>query len=612
METINCNDKILFPSSTPSQQNLKPQKKRQLSEQATSSSPFHQQNLSKRVCIKSLVNPQTPSIEGSTDLSSSHPGSADDLKSIAFPNTTTKIGLQNPAPSTMSLNKELEKKNLARLSHLYEISCSIIQNIWPNHSVSKRAHLCSLKAFVIETHQQSRLGITILEIALYYLIRAKPQIQARRKLAQTVLASCLNTKKDNEVDSSKKSFGTSEATPNFENTQVEITVGTPKPSNDNSSECWAGATLNQPPSLNSFTGIPDQPIPAQAFLNQSNFNRFNSTNTYRKIPTVPSNTGTPHLRRSHTSSSINQAKMLSKSSGSLLDSYLSQHRESHPTIQFHPSDSSLNSLSAVSESTYEDDLKLNEQENLKKMGVDVTRCGRRMFVAALICAAKFALDISISNKAWHKITNLPPRQLANMETSFLELLDYKLFLSDTIYRQWSTLLQLSVATPSQIVIPDCIMKKLSSSYPILPNTSQSISQTAPAPKPDNRAFQFANKPVPGYFPGYSNCRSNSEQKRFGFSKEHGLLRQAPQSQYNPYMLTQSHNKEYSHISVSSKNNYLNMYHNPRHNSNYHFQNGFDSKVTIAEPNNFGNVTIAEGCIDSASGPVHLLRGFGSH
>ncbi|KAJ1929186.1 hypothetical protein EC988_010123, partial [Linderina pennispora] len=64
------------------------------------------------------------------------------------------------------------------------IACVIIESIWPNHSVSQRTQLCSLRCFVAETHRQSRLGVDALELCMFYLLRAKSIIQARQRAAR--------------------------------------------------------------------------------------------------------------------------------------------------------------------------------------------------------------------------------------------------------------------------------------------------------------------------------------------------------------------------------------------------------------------------------------------
>ena len=55
-------------------------------------------------------------------------------------------------------------------------------------------------------------------------------------------------------------------------------------------------------------------------------------------------------------------------------------------------------------------------------------CGRRMFLAALICASKFLQDRNYSNQAWAKIAGLDVAELSRNERVFLLLIKYDLFL----------------------------------------------------------------------------------------------------------------------------------------------------------------------------------------
>ncbi|PIA16213.1 hypothetical protein COEREDRAFT_25228, partial [Coemansia reversa NRRL 1564] len=67
-------------------------------------------------------------------------------------------------------------------------------------------------------------------------------------------------------------------------------------------------------------------------------------------------------------------------------------------------------------------------------------CGRRMFVAALICASKFITDYTYSNETWNKITRLPLRQISDMERAFLDMIDYRLYVDGTTYEKFHRLL----------------------------------------------------------------------------------------------------------------------------------------------------------------------------
>ncbi|ORX83456.1 hypothetical protein K493DRAFT_307606 [Basidiobolus meristosporus CBS 931.73] len=70
----------------------------------------------------------------------------------------------------------------------------------------------------------------------------------------------------------------------------------------------------------------------------------------------------------------------------------------------------------------------------------LVRCGRRMFLAALILSSKFLADRSCSNRAWAKITGLKVAEISACELTVLRLLDYRLFVSTAVFSRWSSLL----------------------------------------------------------------------------------------------------------------------------------------------------------------------------
>ncbi|KAF9989807.1 hypothetical protein BGZ75_004809 [Mortierella antarctica] len=74
-------------------------------------------------------------------------------------------------------------------------------------------------------------------------------------------------------------------------------------------------------------------------------------------------------------------------------------------------------------------------ENAKHVG-----CGRRMFLAALILASKYQQDRSYSNKAWSKISGLPVAEINRNEIAFLALIEYRLFVSPSVFQKWVVVL----------------------------------------------------------------------------------------------------------------------------------------------------------------------------
>lgn len=75
----------------------------------------------------------------------------------------------------------------------------------------------------------------------------------------------------------------------------------------------------------------------------------------------------------------------------------------------------------------------------------IVKCGRRMFLAALICAHKYLYDNTFTNASWAKISKLPVKEINQAERALLEMLDYRLFVSSELYQKFES--QLKEAIP---------------------------------------------------------------------------------------------------------------------------------------------------------------------
>jgi len=64
------------------------------------------------------------------------------------------------------------------------------------------------------------------------------------------------------------------------------------------------------------------------------------------------------------------------------------------------------------------------------------RCGRRVFLSALMVATKFLQDQTYSTRAWSKISGLGCTEINRNETDLLLRLDYKLALSSDDFTSW--------------------------------------------------------------------------------------------------------------------------------------------------------------------------------
>lgn len=79
---------------------------------------------------------------------------------------------------------------------------------------------------------------------------------------------------------------------------------------------------------------------------------------------------------------------------------------------------------------------INNEENNKME--DLQCCGRRMFLASLMVASKYLHDKNYQNRAWSKITGLDIKEINAAEMAFLNLIDYKLYVSKPTFDKWYT------------------------------------------------------------------------------------------------------------------------------------------------------------------------------
>lgn len=78
----------------------------------------------------------------------------------------------------------------------------------------------------------------------------------------------------------------------------------------------------------------------------------------------------------------------------------------------------------------------------------IVKCGRRMFLAALICAHKYLYDNTFTNASWAKISKLPVKEINQAERALLEMLDYRLYVSSELYQKFEAQLREAIPQPS--------------------------------------------------------------------------------------------------------------------------------------------------------------------
>lgn len=75
-------------------------------------------------------------------------------------------------------------------------------------------------------------------------------------------------------------------------------------------------------------------------------------------------------------------------------------------------------------------------------------CGRRMFLTALILAAKYLQDHNYSARAWSKISGLDTREITSNELVFFRSLDYNLHIKSHIFQKWNEIVVRLTSRPT--------------------------------------------------------------------------------------------------------------------------------------------------------------------
>jgi hypothetical protein len=71
---------------------------------------------------------------------------------------------------------------------------------------------------------------------------------------------------------------------------------------------------------------------------------------------------------------------------------------------------------------------------------DLMCCGRRMFLASLMVASKYIHDKSYRNKAWAEASGLTCAEINASELAFLQMIDYRLYVSKPTFEKWYDML----------------------------------------------------------------------------------------------------------------------------------------------------------------------------
>lgn len=124
--------------------------------------------------------------------------------------------------------------------------------------------------------------------------------------------------------------------------------------------------------------------------------------------------------------------------------------------------------------------------------VRALQCGRRMFLSALILAAKYLQDRNYSARAWSKISGLTTHEINQNEMTFLGAINYRLHVPEAVFKRWTDVIleNASKTNPARPSLPPasfsspCAGTSLTSTVapglPTLPSSSSTSPDSSPS------------------------------------------------------------------------------------------------------------------------------------
>ncbi|KAJ2745448.1 PHO85 cyclin-5 [Coemansia sp. BCRC 34301] len=333
------------------------------------------------------------------------------------------------------------------LDKVYDIACVIIESIWPNHSNSQSTLLCSLRCFVAETHRQSCLGIDALELCMFYLLRAKSIIQSRQRAVRQKKEEQQQQQHLCQLD--QQYLGKHHS---LASALLRDQPATPplSPGGAATHGLISGLSANEDKMSSPLDSASESPItPVDSVRSgQSSYVSMDKQQLLGNSMITPL---TPHSKR-----------LIAGSTGSLPNSFrtfVAPNPAAAAATAIAANDDTADKqaaaiAAAVAAAAAYQEQTLPAKAPAAKPKSDVTMCGRRMFVAALMCASKFMYDRSYANKAWNKFTKLPLEQLGDMERGFLNMIEYRLYVDKNTYDKFHRLLARSCMRNGRLMVCD--------------------------------------------------------------------------------------------------------------------------------------------------------------
>ncbi|KAJ1967093.1 PHO85 cyclin-5 [Dispira parvispora] len=337
---------------------------------------------------------------------------------------------------------------------VYDAICRLINVIWPMHSSSVHTQLCSLRHFIKETHCRSRLPLQILKLALFLLYRAKHALQQHRLVNhQEACVSQAESTPSTQASANHSKFNLDDVplTPSL------YTLSTPPASPEANVGSGHAIKRRAQPSL-------PQIVVSQASDALKASAAFPTPMATPK-PVTPldltdSEQTSLAMAAVHALTQCTSVGTVPETLSALEQSGLSPTGNSgSPSGQIHQRKPTLSASASINgtpvactsarsqsvpptsstASTGNANLSTSPTTTTGGSKGDPTRCGRRMYLAAMIAASKFYMDKTYSNKAWSRISTLKVSEVNHLEIAFMHLVNFDLHIDPVVFERWSYL-----------------------------------------------------------------------------------------------------------------------------------------------------------------------------
>ncbi|BGP24733.1 G1/S-specific cyclin Pcl5 [Rhodotorula toruloides] len=188
-------------------------------------------------------------------------------------------------------------------------------------------------------------------------------------------------------------------------------------------------------------------------------------------------------------------------------------------------------------------------------------CGRRMFLAALICASKYLQDRNYSNRAWAKISGLDVCEINANERAFLKVVGFGLHLPAEEFQRWTERLAALNNSPSSSptsssasTVPSPLARS-ASEYHAVASTQLHLlaAQTRPS-VPSSRKVLARGASAAVVYPSTASMHTATREKGFPIAAPRMAYRQpTPSSSSSSEGETEEHDSSsaYSFVSASA-------------------------------------------------------------